>query len=64
MLDSSEVVYTLPLDIQQTDSVFTGLSGGLYDIVVADEMGWQTPFHLKYPNPSLGCFARRGCGIP
>ena len=65
MPDSSEVVYTLlPLDIQQTDSVFTGLSGGLYDIVVADEMGCADTVSFEVSEPDSGCFARRGCGIP
>ena len=54
--DSSEVLYTLlPLDIQQTDSVFTGLSGGLYDVVVADEMGCSdtVSFEIVEPEPLI-----------
>ena len=52
--DSSALVYTLlPLDIQQPDSIFTGLSGGLYDVVVADEMGCvdTLSFEIFEPEP-------------
>ena len=52
--DSSALVYTLlPLDIQQPDSIFTGLSGGLYDVVVADEMGCvdTLSFEILEPEP-------------
>ena len=51
--DSSALVYTLlPLDIQQPDSIFTGLSGGLYEVVVADEMGCDTlSFEISEPEP-------------
>ena len=52
--DSSALVYTLlPLDIQQPDSIFTGLSGGLYDVVLADEMGCvdTLSFEILEPEP-------------
>ena len=52
MPDSSAVVYTLlPLDIQQADSVFTGLSGGFYDVVVADEMGCTDTVSFEVTEP-------------
>ena len=54
MPDSSEVMFTLlPLNIQQADSVFTGLSGGLYEVVVADEMGCvdTVSFEVSEPEP-------------
>ncbi len=52
MPDSSALVYTLlPLDIQQADSVFTGLSGGLYEVVVLDEMGCSDTVSLEIVEP-------------
>jgi hypothetical protein len=54
--DSSALVYTLlPLDIQQPDSIFTGLSGGLYEVVVADEMGCvdTLSFEISEPEPLI-----------
>ena len=54
MPDSSEVMFTLlPLNVQQADSVFTGLSGGFYEVVVADEMGCAdtVSFEVSEPEP-------------
>jgi hypothetical protein len=52
--DSSALVYTLlPLDMQQVDSIFIGLSGGLYEVAVADEMGCvdTVSFEISEPEP-------------
>ncbi|MAI22653.1 MAG: hypothetical protein CL828_01220 [Crocinitomicaceae bacterium] len=52
MPDSSEFVYTLlPLNIEQTDSVFTDLSGGVYDVVVVDEMGCVDTISVEINEP-------------
>ena len=52
--DSSALLFTLlPLDIQQVDAIFTDLSGGLYEVVVADEMGCvdTVSFEITEPDP-------------
>ena len=54
--DSSEITYQLlPQDLIQTDSVFAGLSGGAYVIIVADESGCEAVLELvvEEPDPLL-----------
>ncbi|MBN30686.1 MAG: hypothetical protein CL845_01620 [Crocinitomicaceae bacterium] len=50
--DSSDLVYTLlPLDIQQSDSVFTDLSSGFYEVVVYDESGCTDTVAVEITEP-------------
>jgi len=50
--DSSEITYQLlPLDIIQLDSTFTGLPGGAYVVIVADDSGCEAVLEITVDEP-------------